>query len=344
MGRLWILDHRQSGFKEELPFGKLDKAILVYDVGQLVVWWYCTISGFSAPLHANWVNPIQWFTPISYAFFILARNQTRTRDFLSRRYLEIPGRFLARTELSPNSRVLACTSLAAANYITGLVYIFRRFTGDLGSGSYIPLDPFPQLPASTTSTCRDLLHNPASLLYSDPNWLSGRLTQAFVAGSAVFLVGGWALFLILFECMSLVVSFLRKFVPSAGMANIKREAAYITYGWGIALQAVVLIWLSVIATRGVPLMLHEGCGVVVISMSPARGYYDSELHYEGLRLQAVREAFGVCKSLFVRTEYLPRANCTSQRRLYIISPWSVCIGWWSMLSSPEIFSKFLFEM
>jgi hypothetical protein len=273
--------------KREPPFGKLDVAILVYDVGQLVIWWYCAISGFLRPLHANWVNPIQWLTPSSYAFFLWAHIRAK-RD------KGTPVRGALRVALR------ACIVLAATNYITGLVYVSRRFKVDLGAGSYTPLDPFPELPASTTSACRDLLHNPASPLYSDPN--SGRLTQVVMAGATTFVAIAWVPVLILALCFPL---------------NVKRATALVTYGWGIAVQFIILIWLSLIDARGVPLMLHEGCGVVVIAMSSARGYYDSKLHYDGLRLQAAREAFGVCKSLSVQTGDFSQADCISQRRLYI---------------------------
>jgi hypothetical protein len=98
--------------------------------------------------------------------------------------------------------------------------------------------------------------------------------------------------------------------------NVKHGTALVTYTYGIAVQFAVLIWLSRIAIRGVPLMLHEGCGVIVIAMSPARGYYDSKLYYDGLRLQAAREAFGVCKSLFVETGDFSKLT-THLRGVYI---------------------------
>jgi hypothetical protein len=238
--------------------GDFNKAILVYDVGQSTVWWYCIISGLSRPLHANWPNLLQWITPFSYLFIMLQRNKDEK----------------------------VCSALlsilfAAASYIASLVYAFQRLKIDLGAGSYIPLDPFPELPASTTSTCRDLLHNPASLLYSDPNWLPGRRTQIFVAIASIFVLFMWFMGI----------------VATIGCL-VQRVTSWATGIHGICIQLIVLIWLAVIAKRGVPLMLHEGCGVVVIAMSPAHGYYDSELHYDGLRLQAAREAFGICRSLF----------------------------------------------
>jgi hypothetical protein len=285
-GLLGLFQYKRLLSKEP-PFGKWDVALLVYDLGQLIVWWYCTISGFSVPLHANWVNPIQWLTPYSYGFFILADIKARRSTF---KWLVI--RRLA---------AVACMAFAGASCITALTYISQRFTADLSAGSYIPLDPFPQLPASTTSTCRDLLHNPASLLYSDPSWLSGRLTQIYVIGATALVLVVW-----------LPVLLLSRRYPKI---NVKRINGLIACVWGTIVQLSALIWLSIVATQGVPLMLHEGCGVVIIAMSPTRGYYDSELHYEGLKLQAAREAFGICKSLFVQTEHLSQANCTSQRRL-----------------------------
>jgi hypothetical protein len=278
--------------KHESLFGKLDWAILVYDVGQFGVWWYCTISGFSEPLHANWVDPIQWLTPISYIFLILsAESDTR-----------IWARRLA---------ILVCIALAGADSITGLSYISQRFTDGLGAGSYIPLDPLPNLPESITSTCRDLLQDPTSYLYSDPNRLVGRLTQVIVAGSAAFLPCAWAPVMVIAWYCNI---------------NVNHGTALITYFYGIVVQFIALIWLSQVATRAVPLMLHEGCGVVVIAMSPKLGYYDSWFHYEGLQLQALRGAFGVCMFFFVQTGCFSEADCTSQRRLYIRPHVLVCVG------------------
>jgi hypothetical protein len=326
-------------------FGKLDIAILVYDLGQLVSWWYSTASGFSAPLHANWVSPIQWLTPTSYAFFILAeilpdiktwvkekrntRNSSETEKRNSPR-IDTENSPENDTRYSPDvdtgnssgikwSRIrvlalalLACSVLAAVNSIAGGVYTFRRFSpGEgLGAGSYIPLDPFPALPARTTSTCRDLLHNPASPLYSDPNWTAGKLTQAFVASATAFVTWAWIPVLLFFWCYDY---------------NVKRGTALAAYGLGIVIQFVALIWLIIVAKRGVPLMLHEGCGVVVIAMSPARGYYDSKLHYKGFQWQVARTVFGMCKSRFVQLKYLFQANYTSQRRLHIRSRCSVSV-------------------
>jgi hypothetical protein len=293
---VWVLYKLEIIFGKAPAFGKFDKAIFVFDVGQFVIWWYSTVAGFSDLLHANWVIPIHWLTPFSYIFFIL---QAREGTGVLQRTLA----------------ALPCIALAIVGLTTGVLYAGVRFNprAHLGAGSYIPLNPFPVLPASTTSTCRDLLHNSASPLYTDPNWFSGRLTQLFVALGTAYVICLWA--------ASLLVAWWYK---SSWIHY--RQTPLVAYGVGLVVQFIALIWLSVIASKGVPLMVHEGCGVVVVAMSPARGYYDSNLHYEGLKLQAARSAFGMCKSLSVQTEYFSRAECTSQRRLYIISRHSAFRG------------------
>jgi hypothetical protein len=134
-----------------------------------------------------------------------------------------------------------------------------------------------------------------------------------LAAATIFVAFGWTLvivFAIFLETLSYCLPRRFSFILPE-VLDIKHGTAFVTFGWGAAMQTVVLIWLSVIATRGVPLMLHEGCGVVVIAMSPARGYLDSRLHYEGLELQVIHEAFGICQSLFAQTGQPALANCTS---------------------------------
>ena len=164
----------------QLKVNELGMVIFLYNIGQSVVWWYGTISGFSDPLHTSWMDPIQWLTFSFYALSVWEKVQverwllekdeeTRQGDGETR-----PGDRETRKGDNENLETLIgslfwCMLLAVPNYIAGLVYTSKRFRGDLGAGSYIPLSTFPELPANITSTCRNLLHDSASLLYSDPN-------------------------------------------------------------------------------------------------------------------------------------------------------------------------------
>jgi hypothetical protein len=282
--------------QRERRFGKLAWTILVYDVGQSVVWWYNTISGFTVPLNASWVDPTQWLTPASYVFLIWTAMKAGEDPTWCKRFWA----------------VLPFIFLAALTCLAGMAYAIYHYYGDLGTGSYTPLTPFPVLPQNITSTCGNLLQNLTSPLYSDPNWQDGGTSQVFLAGAMASVIGAWVLISFVDLCCCCTL-------------NAKHYVALITCAWGIILHFVVLFWLSAIAAQGVPLMLHEKCGVIVIAMSPARGYYDSELHYGGLKLQALRSVFGICKSLFLKRGI--SFKLTTQLRASIYQITTLCLHW-----------------
>ena len=260
----WIF----SVIKSKSKIGPMDIILFLWTCGQQGAWAYQMGIGFGKGvrdpniLYASWQDPTSWFAPTTYLLQFSSDNA-------------------------------GCWWLALlllvwgyTNFVQSLAAAALRFPPHyLGMGSYKPflsgsftiLDMMPSLPPSARTTCSSLLRDPRYALFSDP--LSQQIRDMEIVWTVL------SLFAIPLTGVCGTVT---------GDSDAKRAWTGGMLLWSSVLNIAQLVWTRVLANRGTPFMYDERCGVVVIAMSPRAGYWDTEVHAFGYKLQTTRAVFGLC--------------------------------------------------
>jgi hypothetical protein len=248
-------DANESQVQPRTPIPKSFYAALLYDIGQSIVWWYNVVQGFRDPLHAPWIDPIVWLTPVGYCFLAWTRDRYRPT-------------------------LWALAPLALLYFIMTFVTVILRTSRRLGDGSYTLLSSFPT--SGDPGSCVDRLSHPAYALYSDPLARQMRKLQA-AQFALTFLPVGYTLVIIASPSTS-----------TTFRENTVLVFKFATVVWSVLWVLVGVIRTGILANRGTPFMWDKDCGFVVISMSPKYGYWDVEAkRLRGYVLQIWRTVFGM---------------------------------------------------